>query len=49
MRAVSRALREQIDFAAVRRRTAGSSFARAFFVMAEGLEIAPAEAFGAAR
>jgi hypothetical protein len=46
--AISRALREQIDFAAVRRRTAESPFARAFFVMAEGLEIAPAEAVGAA-
>jgi hypothetical protein len=33
----------------VRRRTAESPFARAFFVIAEGLEIAPPEEVGAAR
>jgi hypothetical protein len=47
--AIARALREQIDFAVVRRRTAESPFARAFFVIAEGLEIAPPEEVGAAR
>jgi hypothetical protein len=36
---IARALREQIDWAAVRERTAGSPFADAFFVLAEGLEI----------
>ena len=36
---VARALREQIDFGDVRRRTEGSPFGRAFFVIAEGLEI----------
>jgi predicted nucleotidyltransferase len=38
---IARALREQIDWDAVRDRTAGSPFARAFFVLAEGLEILP--------
>jgi hypothetical protein len=38
---ISRALREQIDWAAVRARTAQSPFARAFFVLLEGLEILP--------
>jgi hypothetical protein len=38
---ISRALREQIDWNAVRRRTASSPFARAFFVLLEGLEIIP--------
>jgi hypothetical protein len=36
---IARALREQIDWAAVRERTAGSPFADAFFVLAEGLDI----------
>jgi hypothetical protein len=36
---IARALREQIDFGDVRRRTEGSPFGRAFFVIAEGLEI----------
>jgi hypothetical protein len=40
--AIARAVREQIDFDEVRRRTAASPFARAFFVIAEGLGIAPA-------
>jgi predicted nucleotidyltransferase len=41
---ISRALREQIDWEAVRERTADSPFARAFFVLLEGLEILPAAA-----
>lgn len=45
---IARALREQIDWAAVRMRTADSPFARAFFVLLEGLEIVP-EAGGAER
>lgn len=36
---IARALREQIDWDDVRRRTAGSPFARAFFVLLEGLNI----------
>jgi predicted nucleotidyltransferase len=39
---IARALREQIDWEAVRRRTESSPFARAFFVLLEGLEILPA-------
>ena len=39
---IARALREQVDWDAVRKRTADSPFARAFFVLAEGLEILPA-------
>jgi hypothetical protein len=39
---IARALREQIDWAAVRARTESSPFARAFFVLLEGLEILPA-------
>jgi len=39
--AISRALREQIDWEDVRARTSGSPFARAFFVMLEGLGILP--------
>jgi predicted nucleotidyltransferase len=38
---IARALREQIDWQAVRARTADSPFARAFFVLLEGLEIVP--------
>ena len=41
---ISRALREQIDWDEVRRRTASSPFARAFFVLLEGLEVIPAGA-----
>jgi hypothetical protein len=41
---IARALREQIDWADVRARTARSPFARAFFVLLEGLEIVPAGA-----
>jgi len=36
---IARALREQIDWQAVRARTAESPFARAFFVLLEGLDI----------
>jgi predicted nucleotidyltransferase len=39
--AISRALREQIDWDHVRVRTSASPFARAFFVMVEGLGIVP--------
>jgi Nucleotidyl transferase of unknown function (DUF2204) len=40
---IARSLREQIDWPQVRRATAGSPFARAFFVLLEGLEVIPAE------
>jgi len=39
--AISRALREQIDWAQVRTATASSPFARAFFVLLEGLGVIP--------
>jgi hypothetical protein len=39
---IARALREQIDWPTVRARTEVSPFARAFFVLLEGLEIVPA-------
>ena len=44
--ALTRALRERIDWAHVRAATAESPFARAFFVMIEGLGVldAPADA-----
>jgi hypothetical protein len=38
---IARALREQVDWAQVRTATASSPFARAFFVLIEGLEILP--------
>jgi len=38
---MARALREQIDWEAVRRRTAASPFAAAYFVLLEGLGIVP--------
>jgi hypothetical protein len=38
---IARALREQVDWPAVRARTAQSPFARAFFVLLEGLAIVP--------
>jgi predicted nucleotidyltransferase len=41
---IARALREQIDWDAVRVRTESSPFARAFFVLLEGLDIVPAAA-----
>jgi hypothetical protein len=40
--AIVRALREQIDWGRVWRQTESSPFARAFFTLAEGLEIVPA-------
>ena len=39
--ATARAVREQVDWEDVRRRTAGSPFARAFFTMTEGLGVVP--------
>jgi predicted nucleotidyltransferase len=39
---IARAVREQVDWADVRARTDVSPFARAFFVMLEGLDIVPA-------
>jgi Uncharacterised nucleotidyltransferase len=39
--AIARALREQVDWPDVRARTAESPFARAFFVMLEGLGVLP--------
>ena len=36
---IARALREKVDWAEVARRTANSPFARAFFTLAEGLEL----------
>jgi hypothetical protein len=38
---MTRALREQIDWQALRDRTSGSAFAKAFYTLAEELEIAP--------
>lgn len=38
---ITRSLREQIDWAQLRERTAASPFASAFFTLAEGLEISP--------
>lgn len=38
---ITRSLREQIDWAQLRERTAESPFARAFFALADGLEISP--------
>jgi hypothetical protein len=43
--AIARALREQVDWAHVRTATAASPFARAFFVLLEGLEILPPERY----
>jgi hypothetical protein len=39
--AISRSLREKIDWDALRERTSASPFARAFFTIVEGLDIAP--------
>jgi hypothetical protein len=38
---IARALREQVDWEHVRAATSSSPFARAFFVLLEGLEILP--------
>jgi hypothetical protein len=43
---MARALREQIDWAEVRRRTAESPFADAYFVLLDRLEIVPASGLG---
>jgi predicted nucleotidyltransferase len=40
---IARALREQIDWEDVRRRTSDSPFARAFFTLLDGLRIAPGD------
>jgi hypothetical protein len=41
---IARALREQIDWVDVRERSADTPFGRAFFVIAEGLEVIPPNA-----
>ena len=46
---IARALREQIDWKALRERTAGSPYARPFFVLAEELGLAPGAGPVAAR
>jgi hypothetical protein len=46
---IVRALREQIDWDAVRERTAGSPYAKPFFVLVEELGIAPAAHAGPTR
>lgn len=46
---MTRALREQIDWDALRRRTAESPYARAFFALAQELDIAPGSTAGGAR
>jgi Uncharacterised nucleotidyltransferase len=43
---ITRSLREQIDWAQLRERTASSPFARAFFALADGLEISPVPVAG---
>lgn len=45
---IARALRELIDWHALRRRTAASPYAKPFFVLAEELDIAPSHPAGAA-
>jgi hypothetical protein len=45
--AIARALREQIDWPALRNRTGDSPYAQAFFTLAEGLAIAPSTTRGA--
>ena len=44
---ITRSLREQIDWEQLRERTASSPFARAFFALADGLEISPGAPAGA--
>jgi hypothetical protein len=46
---IARALREQIDWPAIRTRASGSPYARAFFTLVEELEIAPGRSRGAER
>jgi Uncharacterised nucleotidyltransferase len=43
---LARAVREQVDWDAVRERTEGSPFARTFFTLVEELEIVPARSIG---
>jgi nucleotidyltransferase DUF2204 len=43
---IARAVREQVDWPSLRRRTQGSPFAVAFFVLCEELGILPADAHG---
>jgi hypothetical protein len=43
---IARAVREQIDWPALRARTSGSPYAAAFFVMCEELGIVPSDAHG---
>ena len=45
---ITRSLREQLDWEQLRERTAASPFARAFFALADGLEISPGAPAGAA-
>lgn len=45
---ITRSLREQIDWTRIREATASSPFARAFFALADGLEICPASEQAAA-
>ena len=45
---ITRSLREQIDWARIREATTSSPFARAFFALADGLEICPASQQAAA-
>lgn len=44
---ITRSLREQIDWDQLRERTSSSPFARAFFALADGLEISPGAPAGA--
>jgi Uncharacterised nucleotidyltransferase len=46
---ITRSLREQIDWEQLRERTAASPFARAFFALADGLEISPGAQLESAR
>jgi hypothetical protein len=41
---IGRALREQIDWTALRQRTSSSPFAKAFFVLSDGLQISSVQA-----
>jgi Nucleotidyl transferase of unknown function (DUF2204) len=43
---IARAVREQVDWSSLRRRTHGSPYAAAFFVLCEELGIVPADARG---
>jgi hypothetical protein len=43
---IARAVREQVDWPSLRRRTQGSPYATAFFVLCEELDIVPTDAHG---